>query len=203
MSEVLTAAWSSTADPSDVLQSLWQNDTEPVPVDGWNVFLDEADQNDDRVWLGKARHALLTGRFDQAQTLLGRCLERRPGDLPVWLACLDLAIATEETGRFWKAAERISAEAVSPLETQALRAWLVSRGGDRQAERRELARLVELQPSNSRALERLVVLALEAGDSTEANRLQKRKAEVDRAKNSIRRLVVTGTAFRSNAAEAC
>ena len=61
--------------------------------------------------------------------------------------------------------------------------------------------MVELQPSNSRALERLVVLALEAGDSTEANRLQKRKAEIDRAKNSIRRLVVTGAAFRSHAAE--
>ncbi len=114
VSEVLTAAWSSAAEPSEVLQSLWQNDTEPVPVDGWNVFLDEADQKDDRVWLGKARHALLTGRFDEAQTWLGRCLKRRPDDPSVWLACLDLAVATEETGRFWEAAERISAEAVEP-----------------------------------------------------------------------------------------
>ena len=201
VSEVLTAAWSHAPEPSEVLQDLWQNDTEPVPVDGWKVFLDEADQNDDRVWLGKARHAILTGRFDEAQTWLGRCLERRPDDPSVWLACLDLAIATEDTGRFWEAAERISAEAVSPLETQALRAWLVSRGGDRQAERRELARLVELQPSNSRALERIAVLALEAGDLTEAERLQKRKAEIDHAKNRIRRLVVTLSDFRSHAEE--
>jgi tetratricopeptide (TPR) repeat protein len=201
VSEVLTAAWSHAPEPSDVLQDLWQNDTEPVPVNGWKVFLDEADQNDDRVWLGKARHALLTGRFDEAQTWLGRCLERRPDDPSVWLACLDLAVATEDTGRFWEAAERISAEVVSPLETQALRSWLVSRRGDRQAEWRELARLVELQPSNSRAMERLAVLALEAGDSTEAERLQKRKAEIDRAKNSIHRLVVTLSDFRSHAEE--
>ncbi len=93
--EVLTAAWSGAPEPSGVLQDLWQNDTEPVPVDGWNVLLEAADQEDDRVWLGKARHALLTGRFDEAQTWLGRCLERRPDDPPVWLAYLDLAVATE------------------------------------------------------------------------------------------------------------
>ncbi len=45
------------------------------------------------------------------------------------------------------------------------------------------------------------MLALEAGDSSEAETLQKRKAEIDRAKNSIRRLVVTGTAFKTHAAE--
>jgi hypothetical protein len=87
------------------------------------------------------------------------------------------------------------------VKTQALRTWLVSRTGDTRAERRETARLVELEPSNSPALERLAVLALEAGDSTAAERLQKRKAEIDRAKNSIRRLVVTMSDFRSHAEE--
>ncbi len=45
------------------------------------------------------------------------------------------------------------------------------------------------------------MLAIEAGDSSEAERLQKRKAEIDRAKNSVRRLVVTGSDFRSHADE--
>ncbi len=199
--DILTATWLHAPEPSEVLKDLWQNDTEPVPVDGWKVLLDEADQKDDRVWLGKARHAILTGHFDEARAWLDRCLERRPDDPSVWLACLDLAVATVDLGRFWKAAERISAEAVSPLETQSLRSWLVSNSGDRQAEPRELARLLELQPSNSPVLERLAVLAFEAGDSAQAERLQTRKAEIDRARNSIRRLVVTLSEFRPHAQE--
>jgi tetratricopeptide (TPR) repeat protein len=201
VSDVLTAAWSLAPEPSEVLQELWRNDTEPVPVDGWKVFLDEADQQDDRVWLGKARHAILTGRFDEARTWLDRCLGRRPDDPTVWRACLDLAVAARDIGRFWEAAGRIPAGAISPSETQVLRFWLVARGDDRQAERRELARLVEIQPANSATLERLAVLALEAGDSAEAQRIQARKTEVDRAKNFIRRLVVTLSEFRPHARE--
>ena len=201
VSEVLTAAWSHAPEPSIVLQDLWQSDTDLVPVDGWKVFLDEADQEDDRVWLGKARHALLTGRFDEAQSWLSRCLERRHDDLSVWLTSLDLAVATEEIGPFWKAAERISSDTLSPLEIQAMRTRLVVRTGDRQAERRETARLVELQPSNSPAIARLAVLALEAGDLTEAERLQERKAAIDRAKNSVHRLIVTRSDFQPHAEE--
>src|SRR5262249_35577363 len=44
VSEVLVASWSHATEPSELLQDLWQNDTEAVPVDGWQVFLDEADQ---------------------------------------------------------------------------------------------------------------------------------------------------------------
>jgi enediyne biosynthesis protein E4 len=201
VSEVLTAAWLHAPEPSIVLQDLWQSDTDLIPVDGWKVFLDRADQEDDRVWLGKARHALLTGRFDEAQNWLGRCLERRPDDPSVRLTCLDLAVASEKIGPFWKAAEWISSDAVSPLQIQALRTWLVSRTGDRQAEWRETASMVELQPSNSPAIERLAVLALEAGDSTGAERLQERKAEIDRAKNSVHRLIVTRSEFQAHAEE--
>ena len=201
VSEALTAAWSHAPEPSELLQDLWQNDTEPVPVDGWKVFLDSADKNDDRVWLGKGRHALLTGQFGDAKTWLDRCLERRPDDPAVWLAVIDLAVATEDIGRFWKAAERVPAGAIGPSETEALRSWLVSHGSDRRNERRALAKLVEVQPSNSRAIERLAVLAIEEGDTTEAERLQRRKAEIDRAKNSIHGLVVKKSDFRSQAKE--
>src|SRR5262249_40432149 len=112
VSEALTAAWPHAPEPSAVLQDLWQNDTEPFPVDGWKVFLDDADQDDDRVWLGKAHHAVATDRFDDARTLLDQCLKRRPDDQSVWQTWLDLAVATEDLDRFWTAAARIPAEAV-------------------------------------------------------------------------------------------
>jgi tetratricopeptide (TPR) repeat protein len=201
VSQALTAAWSGAPEPSEVLQDLWQNDTEAVPVDGWKVLLDQADQNDDRVWLGQARLATLTGRFADARTWLGRCLERRPDDPAVWRACLDLAVTSEDTARFWEAAARVSAEAIGPVEAQALRCWLIARGAEKAAERRELARLLELQPSHTRTLERLAVLAVEAGDARAAERLHKRKAEIDGATNSVRRLVVTESAFGPHAEE--
>ena len=102
--------------------------------------------DDDRVWLGRARHAILTGRFGDAEAWLGRCLDRRPDDPAVWRACLDLAVATEDGPRFWEAAGRIPAEGAPPWEIAALRSWLAARSGDRRAERRESTRLVELQP---------------------------------------------------------
>ena len=45
------------------------------------------------------------------------------------------------------------------------------------------------------------MMALEAGDATESERFQKRKSDIDRAKNSIRRLVVTRSDFRLHAEE--
>src|SRR5262245_16651177 len=75
VSEVLMAAWAGAPDPSELLEDLWQNDTEPVPVDAWKVFLDKADPADDRVRLGRARYAIVTGRFGEAEGWLKRCLD--------------------------------------------------------------------------------------------------------------------------------
>ena len=140
------------------MQRFWENDIEPVPVEGWKVLLDEADQMDDRVWLGKVRLAILTSRFDEARTWLHKCLERRPDDTSVRFACVDLAVATDDIGRFWDATAQSQPRLSAPWRSGTA-PWLVSRTGDPQAERRELARLIELQPANSRALERLAVLA--------------------------------------------
>jgi enediyne biosynthesis protein E4 len=201
VSDVLVAAWGCADNPSRVLQELWQNDSEAVPVDAWKVLLDAAAETDDRVWLGRARHAILTGRFGDAEKLLRQCMDQRANDPAVWRAYLDLSVATEDWPHFWEAAGRISAEQLWPWEMADLRAWLAARSGDRGAEIRESNRLVELQPYHSRALERLAVLALEAGDATEAARLQRRKAEVDRAKDSIHKLIVRNIEFESHALE--
>jgi tetratricopeptide (TPR) repeat protein len=199
VSDVLVAAWGRAPDPGAVLQELWQNDTEPVPVDAWKRLLDAAARNDDRVWLGQARHAVLTGRFGDAEKWLGSCMDRRPDDPTVWRACLDLAVATDDGPRFWKAVERISAEGLPPWEIAARRSWLAAQSGDPRAELRELTRSVELRPDHSRALERLAVLAQESGDLKEAQRLRRRKAEIDRAKDDVHKLIVRKIDLRSHA----
>ena len=201
VSEALTAAWVNAPDPNNVLKQLWQNDTEPVPADGWKVFLDAADAQDDRVWLGRMRHALLIGRFDDARMWLDRCLSRRPDEPVVWRACLDLAMATEDVAGFWKAAERLPVSGFQPSEIARFRSWLASRSQDRQAERRELTRLIGLQPFNVPALARLTVLAREAGDSKEAERLMRLKTEIEHAWDQIHKMVVRDVDFRSHAQE--
>jgi hypothetical protein len=110
-------------------------------------------------------------------------------------------VAAEEDSRFWEAAGRIPAEILRPGAVSALRFGLASRSGDPRAEQREAARLVELQPAHTRALERLAELAREGGDRREAERLQHRKAEIDQAKDQIHKLVVRRIAFRSRARE--
>jgi tetratricopeptide (TPR) repeat protein len=201
VSEVLVASWGRASDRSALLKELWQNDTEPVPAHAWKLLLDAAAQEDDRVWLGQARHAVLTGGFADAEKWLLRCMDRRPDDPAVWRACLDLAVATEDGPRFWEAVGRIQAEGVRPWEIAVLRSWLAARSGDRRAEQYELTRSIELRPDHSQALERLAVLAWEAGDLREAERLQRRKAEIDRAKDRIHKLIVRKTDLRSHARE--
>jgi tetratricopeptide (TPR) repeat protein len=200
-SEAMIAAWPGAPDPGELLQDLWQNDTEPAPVEGWKVFLDAADPGDDRVWLGRARHAILTGRFDEAEAWLKRCLDRRPDDPAVWRARLDLAMAAGDGAGFWRAAGRVPARATRPEQIAAVRAWLADHGGDRSVQRRESAWLVEVLPLRTQALEHLIELTREAGDLDEAVRLQRRKAEIDRAKDWIHKLVVRRIEFREHARE--
>jgi len=201
VSEALIAAWVTAPDQGELLQDLWQNDTEPVPVDSWKLFLDSADDQDDRVWLGRARHALLTARLAEAEDWLARCLKRRPDDPAVWRAYLDLAVAAEDESRFWEAVGRIPAETLQPSEICTLRVWLASRSGDTQIEARELGRLVEVRPSDTRALERLAVLAIEAGRIDEAKLLHGRKAEIDRVMDSIHKLVIRKLPFGPHASD--
>ncbi len=78
------AAWVGAPDQGELLQDLWKQDTEPEPVEGWKILLDAANPNDDRVWLGRARRAILTGQLEEAATWLERCRARRPDDPAVW-----------------------------------------------------------------------------------------------------------------------
>ncbi len=93
---VLRASWcrspGRSPDPSSVLKELWLLDHSPMPVEAWEQrALDQADHEDDRVWLGRANLAILTGRFAEAAGWLDRALARRPRDPAVWRAKLALA----------------------------------------------------------------------------------------------------------------
>src|SRR5262249_9415699 len=157
MRRLLRASWYRSADPAGVLKELWMLDHGPVPVEAWQIALEKADNQDDRVWLGRANHAILTGRFRDAAGWLERSLGRRPDDPAVWRAGLDLAMAGGDVDGFWTAAAHLPAGQVEPATTRALRVWLAARRGEDAVEERELAAQVRDEPGDTRALERLAV----------------------------------------------
>ena len=123
----------------------------------------EGRRDDDRVWLGRANLAIKTGRFDEAARWLDACSERRPDDLTVWCARLDLARATSDWEGAWRALDHLPADGVSPVESLRLRAWLAARLGDAAVERAALAAVLEQEPGDTAALDRLAELSAEAG----------------------------------------
>ena len=83
---LLLASWPEVPDPAGVLKELWLLDNSPVPVESWGRTLRAADPEDDRVWLGLANEAILTGRFAEAARLLDK-LPATPARRPGRLAC--------------------------------------------------------------------------------------------------------------------
>ena len=77
---LMRASWCRAPQPALVLKELWGFDMAPKPVELLKKSLSTADKNDDRVWLGWANHAILTGQFAEARSWLERCLSRRPDD---------------------------------------------------------------------------------------------------------------------------
>jgi thioredoxin-like negative regulator of GroEL len=187
---VLRASWCRSPDPAGVLKELWLLDHSPMPVEAIERFLGVADADDDRVWLGRAHHAILTGRFDVAADWLARALRRRPEDPPLWKARLELARAAEDVDGLRAAAAHLAEGDLEAGEVRALRAWLAGHLSDRALERRELAALIQEEPGDARAIERLAVLMWEAGQAQEAEPLRRRKAEVDRSQDRFRKVLL-------------
>jgi tetratricopeptide (TPR) repeat protein len=198
---VLRSSFAQAPDPASILRELWFHDTTPVPVEALLLALEKADASDDRVWLGLANQAILTGRFADAATWIDRCLAARPTDVSVWRARLDLAVASGRPEGVWEAIEKLPAEALEPAAIHALRAWLAALRQDSALELTELAAVLETAPGNARALERLSVLTLKAGKQVEAERLRHRKAEVDRAQAEVRKMMLDGQELAPRAAD--
>jgi tetratricopeptide (TPR) repeat protein/murein DD-endopeptidase MepM/ murein hydrolase activator NlpD len=196
---VIRASWYRSPEPAATLKELWTLDHSPMPVESWNRALSSADDNDDRVWLGRAANALLTGRFAAAADWLDRCLRHRQDDPVVWRTRLDLALATDDVANFRAAAEHLPADQFTPAERQFLRAWAARQGGDAAREMRELEALIGTAPGDAAALERLALLNVQAGKKHEAEELHRRKAKVDQAQDQFRKALLDSALLVENA----
>ncbi|GAC1473707.1 MAG: hypothetical protein NVSMB9_22810 [Isosphaeraceae bacterium] len=157
--------------------------TNPVPTEVIRAALDQAGRSapeDDRVWLGKANLAIGDGSYDAASNWLDACRKRRPQDVPVWRARLNWAMATKSVAAAREALEHLPAEDWSPAGIQKLAAWLAARRGDVGSERRALETLLDADPADLEALDRLAELAAKDGQKERAAALVREKAEIGR-----------------------
>jgi tetratricopeptide (TPR) repeat protein len=188
---LLEENWRSASDPVAELRDHWRIETSPVLFEQVRWEVDRAIRlapTDDRVWLAQASLAMQTGRFDEASSLLKRCLERRPDDPEVWRARLNCARAGENIGQVRESLNHIPAELLTDVERLALRAWLAARLGNADAERVALEQLLSIV-HDPWAVDRLALLAWNSGQRDRARELRRCKAALDQAKDRYRLLM--------------
>jgi tetratricopeptide (TPR) repeat protein len=167
------------------IQLLWQHielTSKATPIETVRASIDQAarlDPEDDRVWLGRANLAIRTGAHDEAGRWLDACQRRRPEDVPVWRARLRWAIATNWIDVVEQAMSHLPAGESTPAELHRLEAWLASRRGDFETERRELERLLVVDPADLAAVDRLADLAEKDRQPVRAAELRGKKSELD------------------------
>jgi predicted Zn-dependent protease len=184
--QLVRSAWEHYPDAIGVLKELAQIDSlNPYPVARARETLQRAEQSapdDDRVWLGFANLALRMNDLKEAERWLVRCEERRPHDPAVGRSRLRLALATEDAAAILTCLRGLPSDTLEPDEVFRLRVWFAERSGDASSEKKALLDLLQVEPDDSRALERLSELEFRAGETASAGRLRARKAELDRAK---------------------
>ncbi len=195
----LIDSWRYSDSPAALLRKLARQDSAPFPLGTIRNLLEMSD-GDDRVWLGRASLATRTGHLDAAVKLLDDCLGRRPDDPLVWRARLELAQASGDIAGAWRALEHLPADGASPVDVARIRAWLAAGQGDVQSERAALSALIEQDPGNTAALDRLAALAAQAGDNKEAVRVRSKRAEVTAARERYQ-LLLRDDAVGSDPAE--
>jgi enediyne biosynthesis protein E4 len=163
----------------------------PNPVENVRAYLGEASQrapNDDRVWLGRANLAIRTGDYQEATRWLDACLKNRPEDVPVWSAWLRLGIASNRVELVRQSLSHLPSDALNEAQVHRVGAWLCSRRGDHESERRELERLVVVDPADLTALDRLAQLMDMAGQPVRAQNWRSEQAEIERIRARYERL---------------
>jgi predicted Zn-dependent protease len=184
--------WPMAADPATLLRLRWQLDTQPLALVAMREALERMSRQapqDDRVWLGQAELAIRTGRLDEADGLLRRCEEPRPGDPDVRRSRLEWAMEAGRPDEVVRAASHVAAADVGPVELARLIERLAAMRGDAAARRAALERLVALRPGDPSAWERLAELAARDGDRGRAAELRRRKARIDRALDDYRMMM--------------
>jgi enediyne biosynthesis protein E4 len=154
----------------------------PNPVDDARAYLAQAyalAPGDDRVWLGRANLAIRTGDYKEAMRLLDACRERRPEDVPVWLAFFRLGMASNHEEQVKQALAHLPSDALGTAGIHRLRAWICARRGDLESERRELESLAAVDPADVNALDRLARLTEKSGQTERIRELVAKKAEIE------------------------
>jgi thioredoxin-like negative regulator of GroEL len=154
----------------------------PIPMESVRVFLDQAARlvkDDDRVELGQANLAIRTGAYDEAGRHLDVCQQMRPEDVPVWRARLSWGMATNQIEVVRQAMTHLPAAKTTAAQLHRLIAWLASKRGDAETERRELELVLSADPADLPALDRLAQIAEQNGQPARATELRRKKDEVD------------------------
>jgi tetratricopeptide (TPR) repeat protein len=188
----LQEGFDAMTSPVATLRRLYKLDVDPFPLEGARRTLERAGDlapEDDRVWLGRAHLALRTGDFSQSASWLARCLKRRPDDPVVWRMKLEWALAADRPDEVERALPHLPAALEREDRVPALRAWLAARRADLEMERRSLRELVERNPADGAALDRLAALEYRAGRTGEAARLRDTKNTIERDRNDYIRLL--------------
>jgi tetratricopeptide (TPR) repeat protein len=147
------------------------------------AFLDSVARmalEDDRVWLGRAKLAIRDGAYDEAARWLDDCVRRRPDDVAVWRARLDWALATRRLADVRRSLGHLPVAECTPAEVQRLTAWLAAFRGNLDSERRALERLVEVDPADLAALDRLAAIEDEERKPERIGECRHRKEEIGR-----------------------
>jgi tetratricopeptide (TPR) repeat protein len=155
-----------------------------TPVETIRASLERASRlapDDDRVWLGRANLAIRTGELAEAERLLNACRLRRPEDIPVWRARLGWGMAARRIDLVNEALKHLSTIQSTPAKFHRITAWLAMNRGDFATERQELELLLEADPADVTALDRLAGLAEKDGQPARAAELLRRKAELGRS----------------------
>ena len=165
-------------------------------------FLDRAEglaKDDDRIGLGRANLAIRQGAFDDAARWIDICLRRHPEDVPAWRAKLDWAMATGRVAEARAALDHLPAADSSPVELHRLAVWFAAHRGDVASEQRALQQLVEADPADGAAFDRLAELAVREGQPARAADLRRRKAEFDQLKAQYQELLLRDQPVRDAA----
>jgi tetratricopeptide (TPR) repeat protein len=199
----LRAGFDQMSSPVTTLQRLYKLDVDSFPIEGIRWAVERAGNqapDDDRVWLARAHLSIRTGDIADAERWLARCLARRPEDSAVWRMKLEWALAADRPDELWHTLPHLPIDEEPAGRVFALRAWLAAHRHDRDAERRALKELVELDAADGTAREQLVALEREGGNTREADALRRSSPILDQSRKEY--ITLLGSASpESHAAE--
>lgn len=165
--------------PEDGLASLWVMDVQEPSVGDWEKSINDASAlspNDPRVALARAFLARSSGKFSTASEILTRLETQFPEDLAVRQELLQLSIAQNQSN---KAAEYAIGLTFEQSDALQLASWFAQAIGNTDAEQKYLKQLIELVPTDRKALSRLSELALSRNQPGVSSQYQSTKSDAE------------------------